>query len=146
NPNNVMFVTGLGWKRQHEIVHQYAMNDRRALPPDGIPLGSIQEGFMYLDNYKRELGALTFPPDGDPNNPYPFYDRWGDSFNVATEFTIPIQGRCLGTLAWLMARSPQKTQQWRAAAGKIVGVPASVPAGTRLAVSLKVEGNAAGLD
>src|SRR5882724_6879285 len=140
NPNNVVFVTGMGWKRQREIVHQYAMNDRRVLPPDGIPLGSIQEGFMYLDRYKKELGALSFPPDGAPDRVYPFYDRWGDSFNVATEFTIPLQGRCLGTLAWLMAQSPLKTQKWRAATGKLVGAPYLYPMGKQFSVSLTVEG------
>jgi hypothetical protein len=31
NPLNLSFVTGLGWKRQREIVHQYAQNDRRRL-------------------------------------------------------------------------------------------------------------------
>lgn len=140
NPNNVVFVTGMGWKRQREIVHQYAMNDRRALPPSGIPLGSIQEGFMYLENYKRELGALTFPPDGAQESPYPFYDRWGDSFNVSTEFTIPIQGRCLGTLAWLMGRSARKDQKWRAATAHIVGMPTAVGTGGRYSLTLKVEG------
>jgi len=140
NPNNVVFVTGLGWKRQREIVHHYAMNDRRVLPPSGIPLGSIQEGFMYLERYGKELGALTFPPDGAPDNPYPFYDRWGDSFNVATEFTIPVQGRCLATTAWLMARSSRKDQKWRSAAAHIVGVPLKARAGTRVRATLSVPG------
>jgi hypothetical protein len=140
NPNNVVFVTGMGWKRQREIVHQYAMNDRRVLPPSGIPLGSVQEGFTYLENYKKELGALTFPPDGAQASPYPFYDRWGDSFNVSTEFTIPIQGRCLGTLAWLMGRSARKDQKWRAAAAHIVGMPAAVGTGKPYSLTLKVEG------
>ncbi|HKX63360.1 MAG TPA: glycoside hydrolase family 9 protein, partial [Verrucomicrobiae bacterium] len=31
NPVNVTYLTGLGWKRQREIVHQYAQNDRRVL-------------------------------------------------------------------------------------------------------------------
>ena len=115
NPINEVYLNGVGWKRQHEIVDQYALNDRQALPPSGIPLGSVQEGFGYLEHYKRELGALTFPQDGEKEGPYPFYDRWGDSFNLATEFTIPIQGRGMATLAWLMARSPLKTQPWRTA-------------------------------
>ena len=140
NPNNVVFVTGLGWKRQREIVHQYAMNDRRVLPPSGIPLGSIQEGFMYLDKYGKELGALTFPPDSALDAPFPFYDRWADSFNVATEFTIPIQGRCLATTAWLMARSSRKAQKWRAAAGRMDGVPVRIQAGASFRVTLHVDG------
>jgi hypothetical protein len=140
NPNNVVFITGLGWKRQHEIVHQYAMNGRQALPPSGIPLGSIQEGFMYLDKYGKELGAVTFPPDGAPDNAYPMYDRWGDSFNVATEFTIPLQGRCLAVTAWLMARSALKAQKWRSAPARIVGVPVRAAAGAPFRVTLDVPG------
>jgi hypothetical protein len=140
NPNNVVFVTGLGCRRQHEIVHHYALNDRRVLPPSGIPLGSVEEGFMYLENYKRELGEITFPPDGVKDNPYPFYDRWGDSFNVATEFTIPIQGRCLATLSLLMAKSALKDQKWRAAKATIGGVTQTVKVGAALPVTLNVEG------
>jgi hypothetical protein len=140
NPNNVVFVTGLGWRRQREIVHQYALNDRRVLPPSGIPLGGIQEGFMYLENYGKDLGALSFPPDGAPDSAYPLYDRWGDSFNVATEFTIPSQGRCLATLSWLMAASPLKSQRWRAAPGTITGVPKQPKAGMPFSVTLRAEG------
>jgi len=78
NPVNITYVTGLGWKRQREVVHQWAQNDRRVLPPTGIPLGNIQGGFGWLEHYKRELGLLTFPPDSAEASPYPFYDRWGD--------------------------------------------------------------------
>jgi hypothetical protein len=42
NPVNVSYVTGLGWKRPRDIVHHYAMNDRRQLPPSGLPIGNIQ--------------------------------------------------------------------------------------------------------
>src|SRR5207244_13087021 len=72
NPNNVTFVTGLGWRRPREIVHQYAMNDRRVLPPSGLPIGSIQGGFMELEPYRRELGPLRFPAGGAPHHPFPF--------------------------------------------------------------------------
>src|SRR5439155_17390725 len=115
NPVNVCYVTGLGWKRQREIVHHYALNDRRVLPPSGLPLGNVQAGFGWLDLYKQELGALTFPPDSAPGAPYPFYDRWGDSFNVNTEFVIVNQARALATLALLMSQTPLKDQPWRTA-------------------------------
>jgi hypothetical protein len=138
NPNNITFVTGLGWRRQREVVHQYAMNDRRILPPSGIPLGAVQEGFPYLDKYKRELGALTFPSDGDKENAYAFYDRWGDTFNTATEFVINNQGRGLATLAWLMASTPQAKQPWRAAAAKIV-LPANLKIGEAVTAKLQAE-------
>lgn len=122
NPNNVTFLTGLGWKRQRETVNQYALNDRRVLPPSGLPLGSIQEGFMYLELYKKELGALSFPPDGDKDNPYPFYDRWGDSFNVATECVSMLQARGLAVQAYLMAKTPLRDQKWRFARAHITGI------------------------
>jgi hypothetical protein len=105
NPVNVTYLTGLGWKRQHEIVHQYAMNDWRDLPPSGIPLGNIQGGFMFQHHYQKELGEVTHPPDGAEENPYPFYDRWGDSFNTATEFVVVNQARGLATLAWLVGQA-----------------------------------------
>ncbi|MCD6051252.1 MAG: cellulase, partial [Verrucomicrobia bacterium] len=88
NPVNVSYVTGLGFKPPQEIVHHFAQNDRRILPPGGIPIGNLQAGFGWLDFYKEELGALTYPPDGSGTDPYPIYDRWGDSFNVQTEFVV----------------------------------------------------------
>jgi hypothetical protein len=115
NPVNISYTTGLGWKWQHEIVHQYAMNDRRQLPPSGIPVGNIQGGFMWLDHYKQELGALTFPADGDQSNPYPLYDRWGDSFNLSQEFVVLNCARDLGVAAWLMAQSSLRAQPWKPA-------------------------------
>src|SRR5439155_9841170 len=123
NPVNVCYVTGLGWKRQREIVHHYALNDRRVLPPSGLPLGNVQAGFGWLDLYKRELGALTFPPDSAPDAPYPFYDRWGDSFNVNTEFVIVNQARALAALVFLMAQTSLKDQPWRSAPAHIEVLP-----------------------
>ena len=119
NPVNVCYLTGLGWKRQHEIVHHYAMNDRRVLPPSGLPIGNVQAGFGWLDHYKQELGALSFPPDGAPESPYPFYDRWGDSFNLNTEFVIVNQARGLAALAFLMARTGLKDQPWKSTDARI---------------------------
>ena len=119
NPINVCFVTGLGWQRPHEIVHHYAINDRRVLPPSGLPLGNLQSGFMWLDKYKKELGALSYPLDGAGDSPYPLYDRWGDSFNVQTEFVVLTQARAFSVAAFLMARTAVRTQPWK-------GVPATV--------------------
>ena len=95
---------------------------------------------MYLDSYKKELGAITFPQDGAQEGPYPFYDRWGDSFNVTTEFTIPIQGRGLAVMSWLMAQSPLKSQRWRSATATIRGMPASVLPGKEVKLSLFAPG------
>jgi hypothetical protein len=119
NPVNVDYLTGLGWKRQREIVDQFAENDRRVLPPDGIPLGNIQAGFGWLEFYKKELGELSFPSDAASASAYPFYDRWGDSFNLSQEFVIVNQARALGYLAWLMAQTPLRTQPWKSARANI---------------------------
>ncbi len=119
NPVNVCYLSGLGWKREREIVDQYAENDRRVLPPSGIPVGNIQSGFGWLDAYKEELGALSFPWDGAKENPYPIYDRWGDSFNLETEFVAVNQARALATTAWLMAQTGLSNQPWKAALGTI---------------------------
>jgi hypothetical protein len=130
NPVNMTFLTGLGWKRQREIVHQYAQNDRRVLPPTGIPLGNLQSGFGWLDFYQKELGELNFPSDGAEDSPYPIYDRWGDSFNLTTEFVSLFQARALGCLAWLMAQTPLKEQAWKSAPGTLV--PSTNPSGKQV--------------
>jgi hypothetical protein len=140
NPVNVTYLTGLGWKRQREIVHQYAQNDRRVLPPTGIPLGNIQAGFGWLELYQRELGNLSFPSDSDELAPYPFYDRWGDSFNLSTEFVILNQARSLGYLAWLMAQTPLKNQSWKPVSAQITGVAAKSSAQSKPTVELTAPG------
>jgi hypothetical protein len=119
NPVNVVYLTGLGWKRQREIVHQFAQNDRRVLPPDGIPLGNIQGGFGWNSLYQKELDKLAFPSDGRTDSPYPFYDRWGDAFNLSQEFVIVNQARGLAYCAWLMAQTSLKAQPWKSIAASI---------------------------
>lgn len=125
NPVNVALLTGLGWKRPTDIVHQYAQNDQRALPVSGIPLSAIQDGFYYSANYRSELGALCYPLDGAKDSPYPILDRWGDSFNLQTEFVALNQARGLAVAAWLLAESPLRNQTWKPALGKIEGAPAA---------------------
>ncbi len=140
NPVNVTFLTGLGWKRQRDIVDQYAENDRRVLPPSGIPLGNIQGGFGWMELYGKELGALSFPADSDNKSPYPIYDRWGDSFNLSQEFVIPNQARALAYLAWMMGRSPARNQAWKAVAGQITGLPAHAQSGQKITVAISAPG------
>jgi hypothetical protein len=123
NPVNVTYLTGTGWKRQREIVHQFALNDHRTLPPTGIPIGNLQAGFGWNYVYEKVLDPLNFPADGAEDSPYPFYDRWGDGFNLSQEFVIVNQARALGYLAWLMARTSLKTQAWRSATAQIDGLP-----------------------
>ncbi|MDO8541530.1 MAG: glycoside hydrolase family 9 protein [Opitutaceae bacterium] len=125
NPVNVTYLTGLGRKRQREIVSQYALNDRRVLPPTGIPLGNIQTTFAFLDPYGSELGALVFPSDGASVAPYEFYDRWADSFNVTTEYIAVNQARSLLALSVLATRTTTTSQVWRSGVAQITA-PATV--------------------
>jgi Glycosyl hydrolase family 9/Cellulase N-terminal ig-like domain len=137
NPVNVTYLTGLGLRRQREIVDQYAQNDRRVLPPSGIPLGNIQEGFADLSNYGSALGTLTFPSDGAANAPYPFYDRWGDSYNTMTEFISVNQARSLASLAFWAAKTPAASQNWRAANATILVPQSYVVVNTPVTVTLQ---------
>ena len=128
NPVNMPYITGIGWQAWRDIVHQYAQNDYQALPPAGLPLGNIQAGFAYLENYKHSLGQLAYPPDGASSAPYPFYDRWGDSFNTTTEFVVVDQARGVASYAFLMAKTAYATIPYTRAAASISGLPDTVPA------------------
>jgi len=141
NPINVCYVTGLGWKRTRDIVSEWGVNDTRVLPPSGIPVGNIQGSFGYLWDYGAALRDLCFPSDGATSAPYPFYDRWGDSWNVTTEMVILNQGRSLGTLGFLAAQSAYKTQAWKAPANGHILVPSGVvPVGSPVQVTLQIPG------
>lgn len=140
NPVNVVYLTGLGWKRQREIVDQYAQNDRRVLPPSGIPLGNVQAGFGWNYLYQQELDKLSFPPDGAQDSPYPFYDRWGDGFNLSQEFVTVNQARALGYCAWLMAQTSLKNQPWKAVAAHIDRVPTGLSDKARATLTLSADG------
>jgi hypothetical protein len=128
NPANVCYVTGLGWKRQRDIVSQWHVNDIHVLPPSGLPVGNIQDGFSYLPTYGADLGALCFPSD-NTSNPTPFYDRWGDSWNVSTEMVVLNSARSLGTVSFLAAKTGGSTGAWKPVAGKIK-VPATAKVGS----------------
>ncbi|MDE3083861.1 MAG: glycoside hydrolase family 9 protein [Verrucomicrobiota bacterium] len=137
NPVNICFIAGLGWHRPREVVHNYAQNDRRALPPTGLQIGNIQDGFGWMDQYKRELGNDCFPLDGDKAGPYPMYDRWGDSFNLETEATTLNEGRALAVTAWLMAQTPLRTESWHPLSAEIVGLPKIATVDHSITVNLK---------
>src|SRR5581483_10707213 len=119
NPVNVTYLTGLGWKRQRIIVSQYADNDGRTMPPTGMPIGNVQDGFPYLSLYQSELGGLCYPSDGAGTAPYPFYDRWADTWNVSTEMVDLDLARGLADLAFLATLTPTKAQAYTAQAGTI---------------------------
>jgi hypothetical protein len=139
NPVNVTYLPGLGIKRQREIVDQYAQNDRRVLPPDGIPVGNLQTSFDWLPGYGKELSALVFPSDGTKQDPYPIYDRWADAFNVSTEFVTVWQARSLLALSVLVDQTKTKDQPWKSGTARIVGPRGPIP--LKLATELKLEAN-----
>ena len=123
NPVNLCYLTGLGWKRQRDVVSQYALNDRRLSPPSGEPVGNIQSTFSSLWTYPNNaLVQLTYPQDGGANQ-FPFYDRWGDSWNVTAEFVILNQARALGSLAFLASQTSLKSQAWKSVPGQITVTP-----------------------
>jgi len=141
NPVNVCYVTGLGWKRQRDIVSQWALNDSLVLPPSGIPVGNIESSFGYLWDYGGALANLSFPSDATGNGTYPFYDRWADSWNVSSEMVVLNQGRGLGTLGFLAAQTAYKTQAWKAPGSATITVPTSVvPVGSSVTATLQVPG------
>lgn len=140
NPVNVAFVTGIGWRRTREIVHQYAQNDHRILPPTGFSSGNIQSGFAWLHHYGKDLGALPFPPDGAEAAPYPFYDRWGDSFNTSAECVVMDQARSLATAIFLMTKTPSAKQPWKPMNATIAGLPKATAAGQPVIAELKADG------
>lgn len=140
NPVNVSYVTGLGLRRQREIVHQYSQNDLRILPPSGIPIGNIQGGFAWLHHYEKDLGTIPFPPDGAESAPYPFYDRWGDSFNTSTEFVVVDQARSLANAAFLMAKTSLTNQSWKPIPANIVVLPKAASVGQPITAELKADG------
>jgi hypothetical protein len=140
NPLNRVFLTGLGVRRQREIVDQYAENDGRVLPPSGIPLGSLQSNFSYLGTYGNEVKEQSFPHDDGGSAVYPLYDRWSDTFNLSTEFVSVNQARSLASLAFWAAQTPLKTQAWKSAAAHIKGPSGTVALGRPAVFTLQCDG------
>ena len=146
NPVNVGYVTGLGWKRQRENVHQYSQNDPRVLPATGLPLGNVVAGCPYLYFYSQEskgpneLTELCFPADNAIDAPYAYYDRWIDTYNTMAEFVVVDEARSLASLSYWMAQSGIASQPWKPVAGQITGVPASLPVDSSMTVGLTAPG------
>ena len=95
------------------------------------------DGFGWLEHYQKELGALTFPPDSAEGSPFPFYDRWGDSFNLSQEFVILNQGHGFATWAWVFAQTSLAKQPWKPALLQITKESAAgaKPANLRLTLT-----------
>jgi hypothetical protein len=136
NPVNVCYVTGLGWRRSRNIVSQWAANDQRALPPSGLPMGNIETQFYSIWGYDTDFEALCYPSDRDNSAPYPFYDRWGDIWNVQTEMVNEDSVRSLGTLGFLAAQTSYLSQSWQAPPARI-NVPASAQVGIQVLLTLQ---------
>ena len=138
NPVNTTYLTGLGWKRQREVVDQYSENDRHSLPKDGVPISNMQEGFVWTFTYGWDLSPLCFPSDGAQNAPYPIYDRWCDFFNVTTEASTTDTARSFAVTAWLAAQTSLATQHWRSTNVTIVAPTTAKLPGQPLTISLQV--------
>jgi hypothetical protein len=138
NPVNVSYVTGMGWKRMRNVVDQYSLNDRHALPKTGVPVSNITQQFMPTWVYQWELSALAYPGDSLDTAPYPYYDRWCDDWNVSTEDSTTDTVKSFTTAAWLAVRTSLASQPWRFTDASI-SVPASPAlAGQPVTVTLQV--------
>jgi hypothetical protein len=145
NPVNVAYLAGLGTRRQREVVDQFAQNDRRVLPPSGIPIGNLQAAFQYLPAYGAELREATYPDDNAAQGPYPFYDRWSDAYNVTTEFITVNQARSLMVAAYLAGRSAASERKWTYARGVVTLPKATVPLRAPVTLRLDVPGESLAL-
>ncbi len=140
NPLNQTFLTGVGLKRQREIVSQYAVSDHRVLPPTGVPTGNIQSNFDYLHNYGLTLNQLSFPGDNLATGAYPFYDRWSDTWNVTTEFITVNQARGMLSTSLLAGQTSSAAKAWTAKTAQIVVPTATVPLDQPVTLSVNVPG------
>jgi len=138
NPVNNTYVTGLGWKRQREVVDQYSENDRHSLPKTGVPISNMQEGFVWTWTYGWDLTPINFPSDGAQNAPYPIYDRWCDFFNVTTEASTTDTARSFAVSAWLAAQTPLATQHWHFTNATIVAPTTMKLPGQPVTIQLQV--------
>ncbi|MDQ6631810.1 MAG: glycoside hydrolase family 9, partial [Verrucomicrobiota bacterium] len=78
--------------------------------------------------------------DGDEKNAYPFYDRWGDSFNTSGEFVTVNIARGLGCLTFLMAQTSLKTQAWKPVSAQIIGLPDKLGFNKSVTVQIQAPG------
>ncbi len=142
NPVNVTMVTGLGLKRQREIVNQWSNSDHRSTPMPGIPVGNFASTFSYIGIYGaqgNELSKLSFPTDdtGNPASMYPIYDRWADNWNVTAEFITVNQARALTSSAMLASLTSAANTAWKpTSTAKIVVPTTTVQTGALVTLAL----------
>ena len=106
-------------------------------------MGNIQQQFYNLYNYNTDFEALCYPSDSASTTPYPFYDRWGDIWNVQTEMVNVFAARSLGTIGFLAAQTSYRTQTWQAQPASISVPRSPVPVGQPATVTLQAP---AGMD
>lgn len=129
NASGHFLMTGLGQKRNIEVVSDYANNDNIIDPIPGIPLGIGSAGFYHIDKYGPKIGAGTYPAET-----WPLVNRWYDGFNVTSEFTMgPMMRETIVAAYFADLREAPKAKP----TVKIVAKPAAGPA--PLAVSFAVE-------
>lgn len=139
NPLNVCFLTGSGYRRQHETVNTLALYDDRDLPPSGIPLGNIQSGYFDIYGTAPELEYLSYPADGSGTTRYWLFDRWADAFNTTTEWVVSQAARSMAAAALVASVARQTNQVWSNAPGYVLlstnRVVVGGPAGTATAAN-----------
>jgi len=140
NPVNVCYLEGLGQKRQQQVVSQYAQNSRRVLAPSGIPLGQVTAAFEYLSSYGPELSELSYPTDSGTANPFPYYDRWSDAYNVTTEMITVNQARSLISVGFLASLTNSSSTAWTAPQATITAPTVTVLLNTPVTLSVQVAG------
>jgi hypothetical protein len=138
NPVNMSYLTGVGWKRMRNVIDQYSLNDRRALPKTGVPISNITQQFMPTWVYQWELQGLVYPGDYLDTAPYAYYDRWCDDWNVSTEDSTTDTAKSFVTAAWLAARTSLASQSWRFTNASISIPPSPALAGQPVTVTLHV--------
>lgn len=108
NPLSLCYLSGVGTIRPRQMVNHYAINDRRALAPAGIPIGNIR----WRNPANPSLATHSFPSEDFVSARYPVYDRWTDEWNQEAEFITLQQARALMSLAVVVNTTATKTQPW----------------------------------
>lgn len=142
NPVNAPFITGIGWNQRREIVSQFSQNDGFVLPPIGIPVGNVQAGMPYFEDYLTASGGNLLQRAIYPNTGgfiYPLYDVWADTFETRGETTVPTLSRGAVVASWLFAQSSASEHEWKNANAIITGVPAVTSIGETVTASLEAD-------
>lgn len=128
NPVNMSFISGVGIRRQREVVNQWTNNDARFLPFPGQTTANIVHWPSPLQHYgnppSSELVNLAFPSGSWTTTiptRYPVYDRWADTWNVNAEFVVARQASALVSLCVLANQTSAVSQPWTSGTAKIMG-------------------------